>query len=92
VVGFAAEHGPDAVASARRKRERKGLDAVVVNDISRSDIGFEGADNEVTIVTGSGERHVPRTGKEQVAAEVLDEVARLRDEARDGAAGTDRAR
>ena len=92
VVGFAAEHGPDAVESARRKRERKGLDAVVVNDISRSDIGFEGADNEVTIVTGSGERHVPRTGKEQVAAEILDEVARLRDEARDGAAGTDRAR
>ncbi|HEX2397571.1 MAG TPA: bifunctional phosphopantothenoylcysteine decarboxylase/phosphopantothenate--cysteine ligase CoaBC [Solirubrobacteraceae bacterium] len=92
VVGFAAEHGPDAVESARRKRARKGLDAVVVNDISRADIGFEGADNEVTIVTGSGERHVPRAGKAQVAATVLDEVVRLRDEARDGTAGADRAR
>jgi len=92
VVGFAAEHGPDAVECGRRKRVRKGLDAVVVNDISRADIGFEGAHNEVTIVTGSGERHVPRTGKAQVAAAVLDEVARLRDEARNGAAGPDRAR
>jgi phosphopantothenoylcysteine decarboxylase / phosphopantothenate---cysteine ligase len=92
VVGFAAEHGPDAVESARRKRARKGLDAVVVNDISRADIGFEGADNEVTIATGSGERHVSRAGKAQVAAAVLDEVVRLRDEARDGTAGADRAR
>jgi phosphopantothenoylcysteine decarboxylase / phosphopantothenate---cysteine ligase len=91
VVGFAAEHGPDAVDSARGKLTRKGLDVVVVNDISRADIGFEGADNEVTIVTATGERHVPRTGKAQVAAAVLDEVARLREGARDGAAGADRA-
>jgi phosphopantothenoylcysteine decarboxylase/phosphopantothenate--cysteine ligase len=92
VVGFAAEHGADAVDSARGKLRRKGLDAVVVNDISRADIGFEGADNEVTIVTATGERHVPRTGKAQVAAAVLDEVARLREGARDGAAGADGAR
>ncbi|MFL5821443.1 MAG: bifunctional phosphopantothenoylcysteine decarboxylase/phosphopantothenate--cysteine ligase CoaBC [Solirubrobacteraceae bacterium] len=92
IVGFAAEHGPRAVECAREKRIRKGLDAVVVNDISRLDIGFEGAHNEVTIITASDERHVPRTGKAQVAAAVLDEVHRLRDEARDGAAGADRAR
>src|SRR5687768_326045 len=43
LVGFAAEHGEDAVAYGRAKLERKGLDAVVVNDISRPDIGFEGS-------------------------------------------------
>jgi phosphopantothenoylcysteine decarboxylase/phosphopantothenate--cysteine ligase len=41
LVGFAAEHGEDAVAHGRGKLERKGLDAVVVNDISRAGIGFD---------------------------------------------------
>ena len=58
LVGFAAEHGEGAVERGRAKLERKGLDAVVVNDISRSDIGFDSSDNEVTIVTSAGERHV----------------------------------
>ena len=49
-----------AVERGRAKLERKGLDAVVVNDISRADIGFDAPDNEVTIVTAEGERHVPR--------------------------------
>ena len=49
-VGFAAEHGGDFVARARGKLERKGLDAIVVNDVSDPAIGFDSADNEVTIV------------------------------------------
>ncbi len=50
LVGFAAEHGPDAVALARGKLVAKRLDAVVVNDISRADIGFDVDANEVTIL------------------------------------------
>ena len=76
VVGFAAEHGERAVELARGKLDRKRLDAVVVNDISRSDIGFEGDSNEVTIVTTGGEVLVPRADKATVAAAVLDEAAR----------------
>ena len=41
---------------ARDKLERKGLDAVVLNDISRPDIGFDTEDNEVTMITAAGER------------------------------------
>jgi phosphopantothenoylcysteine decarboxylase / phosphopantothenate---cysteine ligase len=78
VVGFAAEHGTDAIARAQAKLERKGLDAIVVNDISRSDIGFDAEQNEVSIVHEGGERHVPRATKEEVAAEVLDFVQELR--------------
>lgn len=79
LVGFAAEHGGDAVELGRGKLERKRLDAVVVNDISRSGIGFDAEDNEVTIVTADGaERHVPQSRKEYVARAVLDEVGRLR--------------
>jgi len=82
IVGFAAEHGDRALAYGREKLARKKLDAIVVNDIGRTDIGFEGAHNEVTIVTAAGERHVPRTSKAEVARAVLDTVRDLRIEPR----------
>jgi phosphopantothenoylcysteine decarboxylase/phosphopantothenate--cysteine ligase len=89
LVGFAAEHGDGAVAYGRGKLERKRLDAIVVNDIAESGIGFESDDNEVTILTcDGGERHVPRARKERVAQAVLDEVERLRT----ARGGTDGAR
>lgn len=78
LVGFAAEHGERAVELGRAKLEGKGIDAVVVNDISRPDIGFESAHNEVTIVTADRDREVPRASKSEVAAAILDEVERLR--------------
>jgi phosphopantothenoylcysteine decarboxylase/phosphopantothenate--cysteine ligase len=78
VIGFAAEHGEAAVARARSKLERKGLDAIVVNDISREDIGFDSEQNEVTIVYEAGERRVPRATKAEVATEVLDFVQEVR--------------
>jgi len=78
LVGFAAEHGAEAIARARSKLERKGLDAIVFNDISRAEIGFDSPRNEVTIVTAGGERAVPESSKEDVAEAVLDEVDSLR--------------
>ena len=78
VIGFAAEHGEGALERGRAKLARKGLDAVVVNDISRTDIGFDSDENEVTIVLGEGEREVGRRPKAEVAAAILDEVERLR--------------
>jgi phosphopantothenoylcysteine decarboxylase/phosphopantothenate--cysteine ligase len=78
LVGFAAEHGDDAVAFGREKLERKGLDLVVVNDIARADIGFDSPDNEVTILGRAGpERLVQRTAKEAVADAILNEVRQL---------------
>jgi phosphopantothenoylcysteine decarboxylase/phosphopantothenate--cysteine ligase len=74
LVGFAAEHGEQAVANARDKLERKRLDAVVVNDVSSPGIAFDAPENEVTIVTADGEHHVPRATKAAVAAKVLDAV------------------
>jgi len=78
LVGFAAEHGERAIECGRAKLMGKGLDAVVVNDISRTDIGFEADANEVTIITADGERHVPRASKMQVAGAILDAIERLR--------------
>jgi phosphopantothenoylcysteine decarboxylase/phosphopantothenate--cysteine ligase len=86
LVGFAAEHGERAVEIARSKLTAKGLDALVVNDISRDDIGFDVDANEVTILTAAGsengqpiaEHHVPRASKAQVADAILDAVGSLR--------------
>jgi phosphopantothenoylcysteine decarboxylase/phosphopantothenate--cysteine ligase len=82
LVGFAAEHGDGALASAREKLERKRLDAVVVNDVSRPGIAFDAPDNEVTIVTADGERHVPQASKAEVARAVLDTVLSRRSSSR----------
>jgi phosphopantothenoylcysteine decarboxylase / phosphopantothenate---cysteine ligase len=84
LIGFAAEHGPAAVELAREKLTAKGLDAIVVNDISRADIGFDVDANEVTIlsVTHNGsapaQQQVPRASKAEVAAAILDVVEMLR--------------
>jgi phosphopantothenoylcysteine decarboxylase / phosphopantothenate---cysteine ligase len=82
IVGFAAEHGDDAARAADSKLISKALDALVVNDISRRDIGFNVDANEVTIVSarnGEIERsHVARASKRAVADAILDAVGALR--------------
>lgn len=78
LVGFAAETGDGAVAYGRGKLERKRLDAVVVNDVAQAGIGFDTADNEVTIVTATAEEHVARADKGQVARAILATVDALR--------------
>jgi phosphopantothenoylcysteine decarboxylase / phosphopantothenate---cysteine ligase len=87
LIGFAAEHGERAIECGREKLLAKGVDAVVVNDISRGDIGFEADANEVTILTagengnaGIGERRVPRALKADIAEAILDTVEQLRAE------------
>ncbi|MEA2155292.1 MAG: phosphopantothenoylcysteine decarboxylase / phosphopantothenate---cysteine ligase [Solirubrobacteraceae bacterium] len=78
IVGFAAEHGDGALEHGRAKLAAKRLDAIVVNDISRSDIGFDADDNEVTIVTEAETTHVALASKAAVARAVLAAVIGLR--------------
>jgi phosphopantothenoylcysteine decarboxylase / phosphopantothenate---cysteine ligase len=78
IVGFAAEHGGDLVGRARDKLARKGLDAIAVNDVSRSDIGFDSDSNEMVIVEAEGEHAVAMASKQDVADAILDRVEALR--------------
>ena len=78
LIGFAAEHGTEAIERAREKLDRKGLHAIVFNDVSRAEIGFDSALNEVVIVERDGERRVPLAPKDEVAAAILDRVAAIR--------------
>jgi phosphopantothenoylcysteine decarboxylase/phosphopantothenate--cysteine ligase len=82
LVGFAAEHGEGGVDRARQKLERKGLDVVVVNDISRSDIGFDAGDNEVTIVTATGQRELAKAPKPEIARAIVGVVEEMRHDRR----------
>jgi phosphopantothenoylcysteine decarboxylase/phosphopantothenate--cysteine ligase len=74
LVGFAAEHGDGALAYAREKLDRKGLDAIVVNDVSTPGIAFDSPDNEVTVVTRDTKIEVPKATKAEVATAILDAV------------------
>ncbi len=77
VVGFAAET-ENVLENARKKLVAKGLDAIVVNDVSREGIGFDSDRNAVTIITHGEVIDVPETSKWEVAQRVLDQVAKLR--------------
>jgi phosphopantothenoylcysteine decarboxylase/phosphopantothenate--cysteine ligase len=80
LVGFAAETEDAGLARARKKLVGKGADLFVLNDVSRTDIGFDAYENEVTLLTAAGERTVAKAPKGEIAAAVLDEVeALLRD-------------
>ncbi|HNH87237.1 MAG TPA: bifunctional phosphopantothenoylcysteine decarboxylase/phosphopantothenate--cysteine ligase CoaBC, partial [Solirubrobacterales bacterium] len=78
VVGFAAQHGGDAIGRARQKLERKGADMIVLNDVSDRTIGFDSDENAVTLVTGSGEREIPKAPKTEIADRILDRAVELR--------------
>jgi phosphopantothenoylcysteine decarboxylase/phosphopantothenate--cysteine ligase len=76
IVGFAAEASED-VERARAKRERKGADLIVLNDVSQPGIGFDADDNAVVLVSADGEERVERAPKPRIAAAILDRVESL---------------
>jgi phosphopantothenoylcysteine decarboxylase/phosphopantothenate--cysteine ligase len=71
-VGFAAET-EDAVDHALEKLVAKGLDLIVVNDVSQEGIGMGADDNEVTVLDrDGGEQTLTRAPKSEIAARLID--------------------
>jgi phosphopantothenoylcysteine decarboxylase/phosphopantothenate--cysteine ligase len=85
LVGFGAEVGEAGLERKRAMLTDKNLDLVVYNDVSVPGIGFDATDNEVTLVTRAGERRLPRSSKDEIAAGIVDEVERLLEERRGSA-------
>jgi phosphopantothenoylcysteine decarboxylase / phosphopantothenate---cysteine ligase len=77
LVGFAAETG-NLLQNARAKLEQKRVDAIILNDVARTDAGFDADENEVTIVTAGEATVVPLAGKLEVAQTILEAAVRLR--------------
>ena len=80
IVGFAAEWGEDGETRARKKLEEKGVDLVVLNDVSNPSIGFDADDNEVLLVTGAEAERLERAPKVSIAESILDRVLAMRAE------------
>ncbi|MFW1678403.1 bifunctional phosphopantothenoylcysteine decarboxylase/phosphopantothenate--cysteine ligase CoaBC [Pontibacter sp. JAM-7] len=74
-VGFAAETR-DLLTYARDKLERKKLDLVIANDVSRQEIGFGSDENAVTLVCRNNDTPLPQTSKRQLAVKLIEEIAR----------------
>ena len=76
-IGFAAET-EHLLENARTKLLKKRVDAIVLNDVSRADIGFNSDHNEVTIVTATETVAVPETSKLDVAQKILEAAVHMR--------------
>jgi phosphopantothenoylcysteine decarboxylase / phosphopantothenate---cysteine ligase len=77
LVGFAADEGERGLERAREKLDRKNADLFVYNDVARTDIGFDSAENAVTLISADGERAVPKAPKDEIAASILDALETL---------------
>jgi len=77
LVGFAAET-ENLLKNARTKLARKQVDAIVLNDVSRTDIGFNSERNAVTIVTATDAVAVPEASKLEIAQKILAAAVRFR--------------
>jgi phosphopantothenoylcysteine decarboxylase/phosphopantothenate--cysteine ligase len=71
MVGFAAET-QDVIAYAKSKLERKGLDLIIANDVSRTDIGFNNDENQVTVLSKDQQWTPPKEAKSALAIELVE--------------------
>jgi len=79
VVGFAAET-ENLLANAKEKLQRKKLDAIVANDVTREGSGFDAATNAITIITRdqNDPLQLPLLSKREAADRILDVIVQLR--------------
>ena len=79
IIGFAAET-ENLIQHATEKLKKKGLDAIVANDVSNLDSGFDSENNAVAIVFHDDREIVqlPLMSKTETAQRILDEIAKLR--------------
>src|SRR5215204_66711 len=77
VVGFAAET-ENVLDNAREKLRSKKLDAIVANDVSREDSGFDSGTNAITIITADDAVELPLMSKSEAANQILDAIVKIR--------------
>ncbi|GGA15847.1 bifunctional phosphopantothenoylcysteine decarboxylase/phosphopantothenate--cysteine ligase CoaBC [Neptunicoccus cionae] len=76
VVGFAAETD-DVINHATAKRQRKGCDWIVANDVSPETGIMGGSENAVTLIHNDGSESWPRMGKQAVADRLAAKISEV---------------
>lgn len=82
IIGFAAETH-DVLNEARRKLHAKGADAIVANDVSRIESGFETDLNEGVLITREEEFPFPLSSKRAMADAIFDRLIPIAKQLRD---------
>jgi len=77
LVGFAAET-TNVIANAQRKLDKKNLDMIVANDVSKPGAGFNVDTNIATLITREGMTECSLRTKRELADDILDAVLRIR--------------
>lgn len=76
LVGFAAE-SENLQEEGRKKLTKKNLDLIAINDISKSNSGFETDTNRVLLLDAGGENQLPLTSKDATANLIVDKIVSL---------------
>lgn len=74
IIGFAAET-ENLIDHAKAKLNKKNLDYIVLNDVSKVGIGFDSDDNEISILTKGGHQYdIPHMSKDEIANRIIDVI------------------
>ena len=76
LVGFAAE-SCNLREAGEKKLQSKNLDLIAINDISKTNTGFEANTNQVTLLDSNGFTDLPLTSKDKTADLILDRICTL---------------
>ncbi len=76
VVGFAAET-ENLLDNARAKLESKNLDAIVANDVSHTETGFDSDFNRATWISRDETIEFSKTSKSELARHLCDKIAQI---------------
>ena len=76
VVGFAAET-QDVIKNAREKLSSKNLDLIIANDVSKTDIGFDSEENEVTLITSEDDYFISKDSKKAISKKIIDFISEV---------------
>lgn len=76
LVGFALETNNEE-SNARKKLDKKNLDFIVLNSTRNKGTTFGSDDNKIAIISKSGAKEYGKKPKTEVAADIIDELARI---------------
>ena len=76
LVGFALETN-DEEANAQRKLEKKNFDFIVLNSLQNKGTCFRSDENQISIITRTGQQDYERKPKQEVASDIIDELSKL---------------
>ena len=79
LCGFSMET-ENVIENSRKKLTKKNADMIVANDLRQAGAGFGTDTNVVTLITKSGEMHLPIMSKEYVGKAIFDELLKMREE------------